>query len=210
MNRLFKSLSKGVFIFVVMGGLLMYFSADMVITSLKPEHDFVELMEEEAEEGMHIKGEVQYVFDCFAYEETWRESSRYDFSTAAETSHYYYIIPGNGDKYMGLEVLVDGKEDMDKLSEETYRYLSGGEAPVTKITVEGRITRMDDEMSALFKEYLQEMGYADNEIASMGEFFYVQQPASMRTVQGLFGAGALLVLIGILIFIKNFKRNRNW
>lgn len=93
----------------------------MVITSLKPEHDFVELMEEDAEEGMHIKGEVQYVLDCFAYEEKWRESSRYGFSTAAET----------------------------------YQYLSGGEAPAT----------------------------------NMGEFFYVQQPAFMRTVQGLFGAG---------------------
>ncbi|WP_075720876.1 DUF6709 family protein [Roseburia sp. 499] len=207
MERISNSLSRGIFVLLVFGIMLMVVSGKMTITSLMPENDFEDLMEKEAKEGMHIKGEVQYAFDCYAYEETWKENK--DGSrTPAKTSHYYYAIPGEGDNFIGLEVAVDDKVDMETLADETYEYLSGGEEPSTKIMAEGRMTKMDEEMSGLFKEYLQEIGYTNEEISGMGEFYYIEQPASMQTERLMFAGGILLVVIAIVIFIIRFKKNK--
>lgn len=207
MERISNSLSRGTLVLLVFGIMLMVMSGKMTITSLMPENDFEDLMEKEAKEGMHIKGEVQYAFDCYAYEETWKENK--DGSrTPAKTSHYYYAIPGEGDNFIGLEVAVDDKVDMETLADETYEYLSGGEEPSTKIMAEGRMTKMDEEMSGLFKEYLQEIGYTNEEISGMGEFYYIEQPASMQTERLMFAGGILLVVIAIVIFIIRFKKNK--
>lgn len=207
MERISNSLSRGILVLLVFGIMLMVMSGKMTITSLMPENDFEDLMEKEAKEGMHIKGEVQYAFDCYAYEETWKENK--DGSrTPAKTSHYYYAIPGEGDNFIGLEVAVDDKVDMETLADETYEYLSGGEEPSTKIMAEGRMTKMDEEMSGLFKEYLQEIGYTNEEISGMGEFYYIEQPASMQTERLMFAGGILLVVIAIVIFIIRFKKNK--
>lgn len=207
MERISNSLSRGILVLLVFGIMLMVVSGKMTITSLMPENDFEDLMEKEAKEGMHIKGEVQYAFDCYAYEETWKENK--DGSrTPAKTSHYYYAIPGEGDNFIGLEVAVDDKVDMETLADETYEYLSGGEEPSTKIMAEGRMTKMDEEMSGLFKEYLQEIGYTNEEISGMGEFYYIEQPASMQTERLMFAGGILLVVIAIVIFIIRFKKNK--
>lgn len=207
MERIFDSLSRGVIALLIAGVMLVAVSGKMAVTSVMPENDFEDLMEKEAKAGMHIKGEVKYVFDCYAYEETWTENK--DGSrTPAKTSHYYYAIPGEGDNFIGLEVKVDGKTDMEALAEETYEYLSGGEEPSTKVMAEGRLSKMDDEMSGLFKEYLQEIGYTNQEIADMGEFYYIEQPASMLTAQIMFAIGVVLLILAIVIFVIRFKKRK--
>lgn len=70
------------------------------------------------------------------------------------------------------------------------------------------MTKMDEEMSGLFKEYLQEIGYTNEEISGMGEFYYIEQPASMQTERLMFAGGILLVVIAIVIFIIRFKKNK--
>lgn len=206
LDRLFYSMSKGLFMLLVIGGTLMFLSGSMFITSLKPVTDFEDLQEIGAEVGMHIKGDVKYAWDCFAYEETWTEN-RDGSRSPAKTSHYYYAIPGKEDTFFALEVAVDAKEDMENLAEETVEYISGGEEPATRVAVEGRMSKMDKEMQGLFKEYLQEIGYTTEEIENMGELLYIQQPNSMRQIQVMFGIGALLVLIGIVLFIRSYKKS---
>lgn len=207
MQRITNSLSRGFFAILAFGIMLMVMGGKMTITSFMPENDFEDLLEKEPEEGMHIKGEVQYAWDCYAHEETWKENK--DGSrTPAKTSHYYYAIPGVGETFFGLEVSVDDMEDMEALADETYEYCTGGAEPSTKVMVEGRMTKMDEEMSGLFKEYLVELGYSNEEIAAMGEFYYIDQPASMQTERLFFAVGAFLVIIAILIFVLRFKKNK--
>lgn len=206
LDRFFYCISKGLLVLLGMGGMVMFLSGSLFITSLKPGIDFEELQEKEAEVGMHIKGNVKYALDCFAYEETWTENK--DGSrTPAKTSHYYYAIPTKEDCFVALEVAVDAKEDMENLADETVEYISGGEEPVTTVAVEGRMSKMDEEMQGLFKEYLQEIGYTTEEIENMGELLYVMQPNSMRGNQVMFGIGALLVLIAIVLFIIRYKKS---
>lgn len=177
-------------------------SWNMFVTSLKPANDFEDLQEIEAKVGMHIKGDVNYALDCFAYEETWTENKN-GTRTPAKTSHYYYVIPGN-EKFLGLEVSTEAKEAMENLADETVEYLNGGEQPTTKVAVEGRMSEMDEKMQSLFKEYLEEIGYTSDEIENMGEFLYIQQPDSMIAQQVFFGVGAFLVLLALIFIILIF------
>lgn len=205
MKRVINSLSRGILVLLILGGILIFTNAQMVITSFKSENDFEDLLEKEAEEGMHIKGEVLYAYDCYAYEETWKENKN-GTRTPAKTSHYYYAIPGK-DGILGLEVFVDDKEEMEALANETYEYMYGGEEPSTKVMAEGRLSKMNDEMSGLFKEYLTEMGYTADEIAEMGDFYYIEQPDAIEVQQIMFFGGIVFVLLSVLIFVIKFKKN---
>lgn len=204
-ERLFYSLHKGIIILLVAGGMMAYLSAGMFITSFKPANDFEDLQEIQAEEGMHIKGDVKYALDCFAYEETWKENS--DGSrTPAKTSHYYYLLPGNKESFIGLEVSTSEQKSMEALVEETIAYLESGEEPTTKVTVEGRVSKMDEEMKGLYESYLKEVGYTNEDIAAMGEPLYIEK-AVMKNVRIMFVLSVVLIILGVVLFVVRFKKS---
>lgn len=207
MKRVAYSLSRIVVVIFVVGAVLAGFTAQNVITSLKPETNFEDLLETDPKAGMYVKGEVQYAIDYFAYEETWKENK--DGSrTPAKTSHYYYTIPGNGDIWFGLEVKAEDKADMEALVDETYDYMYGGDEPTTKVMIEGRMTKMDDEMEGLFNEYLRDMGYTAKEISDMGEPLYVEK-VNMQSCRIMFLVGVALILVAVLIFVIRFKKSKS-
>lgn len=207
MKRVSYSLSRVIVVIFIIGAVLAGITAQNTITSFKPVTDFEDLLETDPKEGMYVKGEVLYAIDYFAYEETWTEN-RDGSRTPAKTSHYYYTIPGNGELWFGLEVKADDKEAMETLVEETYDYMYGGEEPSVKVSVEGRMTKMDDEMKGLFEEYLRDMGYTAQEISAMGEPFYVEK-VNMKSCRITTAIGIVLMLIAILIFVIRFKKSKS-
>lgn len=205
-ERLMYSLNKALLVMIVIGGVFAFASSEMFFTSLKPVTNFEDLQETKAEEGMHIKGELKYALDCFAYEETWTENK--DGSrTPAKTSHYYYAIPGPDDTFFAVEVSTDKQDAMEALADETVEYVQSGTEPTTKVTVEGRMSKMDEEMVGLFEEYLEEIGYTQTEISAMGDFYYVEK-AAMKNVQIAFGVGVLLVVVGIVLIVIRFIKSK--
>lgn len=201
------SLNRAFLVLIVIGGVFAFASSEMFFTSLKPVTNFEDLQEVKVEEGMHIKGELKYALDCFAYEETWTENK--DGSrTPAKTSHYYYAIPGVDDTFFAVEVSTDAQDDMEALADETVEYVQGGDEPTTKVTIEGRMSKMEDDMVDLFEEYLEEIGYTETEISAMGDFYYVEK-ASMRNVRISFGVGVLFMVVGIALVVVRFIKSKD-
>lgn len=207
MGRIFESFSRTILILLVLGGMLVFMVGGEFLISIKPSKNFEDLMEmENIKAGMHIKGDVQYTYDCFAREETWKESSS-GSRTPASTSHYYYVIPvSNGEACVALEVSVDDHKKMEALAEETVNYLLGGSQPSTKVSVDGGTKKMKSDMKKLFVEYLEDFGYTSMEIDAM-TFLVIEQPHSMATVQVMFLIGAVLVAAAIIIFVIRYKKN---
>ena len=173
MKRALLSFSRGVLIFLAIGIMLIVMNASVFFVSIKPATTFEDLMEKEPKSGMHIKGDAANVFDCFAKEETWTERS--DGSrTPAKNSHYYYSIVALNTVF-ALEVPADEYSAMEKLSEETYYYMMGGEAPTTKVAVDGVMKKMDKETKALFLDYLEANDFSEEDIEAMGDFLIVEK-----------------------------------
>lgn len=202
MKRILLSFSRGVLIFLALGIMLIAMNASVFFVSIKPATSFEDLLEKEPKSGMHIKGDAANVFDCFAKEETWTERS--DGSrTPAKNSHYYYSVIALNSVF-ALEIPADEYSAMEKLSEETYYHMMGGEAPTTKVAVDGVMKKMDKETKALFLDYLEANDFSEEEIEAMGDFLIVEQ-YSMTAVRVMFLIGVVLVAIAIFLFIRNYN-----
>lgn len=206
MGRVISSISRGMIILLVIGGMLIYMSGAMFLTSLKPSKSFDDLWQTTPEKGMHIKGDVMLSYECFSYEETWRENN--GSRTKAKTSAYYYAVPLK-DTVIALEVPTSDYDAMENLVDNTFHYLyEDGAEPVSGVAVEGRMKAMDSDLQGMFKEYLLSIGYTEEELDGIDEFLMIEQPSSMMIIRIMFGIGVFLILISILIFVIRFKKNR--
>lgn len=210
MKKFLSSFSVGLLFLFYIGGMLIYMTSGLFFTSLRPATSFEDLQETTAKAGMHIKGNVPLAYDCFAYEETWKEGNNQNgvkTRTPAKTSKYYYAIPV-GDKILALEMPVDSYKDMEKLADETQDYLAnGGQKPTVEVFVDGRISKMDDSMQKLFREYLGKIGYTSDEINDMNTVYYIEHPHSMATMRVMFLIGIAIILLGIFILLHKYKSN---
>jgi hypothetical protein len=205
MGRVISSISRGMVILLAIGAMLIYMSGTMFITSLKPPKSFDDLWQTAPEKGMHIKGEVMLSYECFSYEETWRENN--GSRTKAKTSAYYYAVPLK-DTVIALEVPTRDYDAMENVVDNTFSYLyEDGEEPVSGVAVEGRLKKMDSDLQDMFREYMFSIGYTEEDLDGMDEFLMIEQPSSMMIVRIMFGIGVLLILISILIFGFRFKNN---
>lgn len=203
MSKFFSCFTRGVLLFLIGGAMCLWMSASDFIVSLKPAKSFEDFMEADPQNGMHVKGNIVYSYDCFASEETWTEN-RNGSRTAAKTSNYYYAIPGY-ENVLAVEVKTDLSSSMEKLADETFEYLNGGAMPTTEIPFEGRVSKMENDLARYFKEYLEEIGFTEAEITAMGDPLVVER-RSFASVRGIFAAGVVLVILAILFFIRNLKK----
>lgn len=205
MGRVINSISRGMVILLAIGVMLIYMSGTMFITSLKPSKSFDDLWQTAPEKGMHIKGEVMLSYECFSYEETWRENN--GSRTKAKTSAYYYAVPLK-DTVIALEIPTRDYDAMENVVDNTFSYLyENGEEPVSGVAVEGRLKKMDSDLQGMFREYMLSIGYTEEELDGMDEFLMIEQPNSMMVIRIMFGIGVLLILISVLIFAIRFKKS---
>ena len=93
--------------------------------------DIADLTVEDIKKGTYVKGNIPYLLDSFAYEET---TEKHAFSEKKETTKYYYIMPlVNTDevKYVAVCCDVDNVDNYNKLCEETIAYLTNASAIVS-------------------------------------------------------------------------------
>lgn len=156
--------------------------------------------------GDHVKGSVPFLLDAFAIEETWKEDQSNNSRTPKKTSRYYYVMPC-GDNLVGLTINASDAATSDQLVEETYAYLTdeGGE-PTTELTLDARAVEMDEELSALFREELEDYyDYTEQELSAMRPFLMIE-PRSFTAVRIGAVLGAALIAIGVLVSVRRWRR----
>ena len=174
--------------------------------AVKPGTDVEYLMDNGgAREGMHVTGQVPYVYGCFA---------NLSYLEGDKASAYYYAIP-SGEDLMILSVPETLYDTMEALWEETWEYVEGGSLPVSTVRIEGYVTKAKGRLPYLLAEYMQEyLGYTREEVDAMGEPLMVQyanealQRARISAPVGmiLLTSGILLLLLYVFVIKRRLFR----
>ncbi len=195
-KKFISSLSVNIFILLGMGGIMLFQSAGDFVISFKPAVSFEDMLDgKEVKAGTHVAGDVIYVIDYFASESTYTQRS--DGSRSGDKANgRYYLLP-TADGYIGLKSRQVDVSEMEKIAEQTYDYMMGGEEPTTTYFMQGSVEVMEGQLEKYYREYLADMGYTEGEIADMGQPLVIKY-VSFTAVRVLFLIG--LALVGLAVF----------
>ena len=203
-KKLLTAMGTDVIMLLLIGGFILYSSASDMVVSFKPAISFEDMLNgTEVKAGSHVEGDVIYVLDYFASESTYTQYN--DGSRSADrASGNYYLIP-TYDSFIGLKSRQVDVADFNKLSDETFEYLTSGTEPTTKIFMQGSVKAMDDKVAKYYREYLEEMGYAEAEITAMGEPL-VMEFVSFNAVRIMFIIGVVLIALALFFWRRRYQR----
>lgn len=178
---------------LAIGLLLLMINGRNFVTAVKPGVDIGYLMEQGgAKKGMHVTGQVPYVYDCFA------NMGDLDDSRVSE---YYYALP-TADGMLVIGVPTGQYKAMERLKEETWQYLETGLLPEATVAVEGHVEKAQGRLPYLLGEYMKEIGYAQEEIEAMGEVLILQYEAGALEKARVYApVGMILLASGILLSV---------
>lgn len=178
-----------------------------------PSHDYDYVLENGLKEGQHIKGELFYSLGSFASEESYMQYE--DHRTGSKTTGYYYMIPVGEDGMAAVFIRKDDLDAMERLTEETYEYLMGGDIPQTEVHFEGVALKMDRNLRGLegaFRDELAYLGYTESDVEEMlsswsdSECLVIYGPAQMSTMYVMTAIAFVLVFLGIFFIARNYRR----
>lgn len=205
MGNVMQKISRAGLVLVLIGGLLLGVSLGDTITSFKEAKSFEDVLENGVAPGDHVSGEVLFLMDAFANEQTWTENTKTGSTTPKKTSAQYYVLPC-GEGWVGLRVSSQDISTANKLVDQTYDYLMGGDVPTAELTMDARVAVMEKDLAELFREDLKEYyGYTDDDIAAMGTILMVEGRA-FGTVRAFCGAGAAALLIGLAMLVLHWQK----
>lgn len=198
-------LNWGVIILCVFGGIMLFQSIPEDIVSLKPSISFEDMLDGETEikAGAHVSGNVLYVFDVFASEETYTQYNDGSRS-GSKASGAYYLVP-TADAFIAIKGRQADVETLDNLIDETWNYMLTGEEPSVKFSMAGKAEVLEPQLAGYFRDYLRDqLELSDDVIDSLGE------PLVIRTVNFtacwiMTAIGLVLVLLGILLFRRGYR-----
>ncbi len=145
-----------------------------MFTSLKPAVSFQDIIDgEEVKEGTHVAGNVVYAMDYFASESSYTKYSDGSRSGSKKKSGNYYLIP-TATGYIGLKSREADVSALNDLSDETFEFISCGAEPKTEIFMQGTVKKMDNKLAGYYQDYLEELGYTQEEIDEMGQPLYIE------------------------------------
>ncbi len=177
----------------VVGAISLWSNAGNFLIAVKPGIDLEYLVENGgAKEGMHVTGQVPYVYDSFAV------LSEYD----DDVSEYYYALP-TVDSVLILGVPEKQYGAMETLWEETCQYVADGIPPASPVPLEGYVEKAQGRLPYLLSEYLRDvMGYSQEEVDAMGEPLVVVFAAEKLQRARIYApVGMILLTSGILLAI---------
>lgn len=174
--------------------------------ALKPGFELEYLMDNGgAREGMHVTGQVPYVYDCFA--------NLSDFD-GKDVSEYYYALPAM-DSILILGVPERRYEAMEALLEETWQYAADGILPSSPVPLEGYVTKARGRLPYLLSEYLRDaLQYSQEEVDAMGEplvIMYAAEELQRARIYAPVGmilltSGILLAILYLFLWTRHIKR----
>lgn len=191
-------------IFVVMGllaagAILLSAHGKNFLVAVKPSYTVDYLVENGARKGMHVTGEISFVYDCFAEMEN---------TNNKKITAYYYAVPA-GDGMMALYVEAGRQAAVDTLLEETVEYLETGVPPASVIPIEGHVVKAEGRLPYLLSEYMKEIGYSQEEIEAMGEPLMLRDAAeSLKAARIYAPAGMIMLASGVLATVFAIFKGR--
>lgn len=204
MRKLLSCLGRDILMLFLFGGMMVCMSARDAFVSFKPAVSFEDMLDgEEVKAGTHVAGNVAYVLDYFASESTYTRYKDGSRSGSKKSGNYYMIPTAMG--YIGLKSRQADVSALNALSDETFEYLTSGEEPSTEIFMQGSVEVMEEKLAGYFREYLEEMGYTEEEIEDMGQPLVIQY-VSFTAVRVMFALGLVLIFLGFFIIWKRYKR----
>lgn len=204
MKKFLSCFNKGSLVLFIFGILIICLSAMDMFTSLKPAVSFQDIIDgEEVKEGTHVAGNVVYAMDYFASESSYTKYSDGSRSGSKKSGNYYLIPTASG--YIGLKSREADVSALNDLSDETFEFISGGAEPKTEIFMQGTVKTMDNKLAGYYQDYLEELGYTQEEIDEMGQPLYIEY-VSFGAVRVMFLIGVLLILLGLFIMWRKYKR----
>ena len=187
---------------------LLFISLSDTLASFGTPKDFGDLIDGTVEVGDRVCGDIYYALDYFAIEQSWTERS--DGSrTAKKTSAYYYIIPA-GDDFAAIEINASKGTSMEKLSEETWEYLMGGDDTVTTVPFDGRVKLLEKEepdLVSYYEEMMEDFGYTQDELDEMSPVMLLI-PRAFNAIRAFCAAGAVFLVIAVFLAVRTFRPAR--
>lgn len=173
--------------------------------------DIYEINADEMTEGMHIKGEIDFIYDYYATESRSKKTLGITTSTEEDTGRWY-IFPAYGPtqedtRLLTLRVSPAGYGRVDQVVNETWAYLEGTSDTFgqTTYSIDARTVKLDSELHQLYYEwYGTEVSReeADSYLAP-----YVLVP--VMEVKYIIIVGVLSVIVsiaGLAMLLKRPKR----
>lgn len=177
---------------LIAGTILLSVHGKNFVIAVKPSYTVDYLMENGVRKGMHVRGEINFIYDCFAEMENMKDD---------EVTAYYYALPA-GDGMMALYVPVEMQDVVETLLDETVAYLETGTPPSSVIPVEGQVVKAEGRLPYLLSEYMKDIGYSQEEIEAMGETLMLQDASgSLRAARIYAPVGMIMLALGILAIV---------
>lgn len=129
------------------------------------------------------------------------------------------MIPAGEDGMAAVFIRKADLDAMERLTEETYEYLDGGDIPQTEVHFEGVALKMDRNLKGLegaFRDELEYLGYTESDVEKMltswsdGECLVLYGPAQMSTMYVMTAVAFVLVLTGIFFIARNYRRETEY
>lgn len=207
MSSFFRRISRGGLILAAIGVFLLVTSVPDTLVSFKEAKNFEDVMMGDVEiaAGDHVEGQVPFLLDTFAIEQTWTENTSNNSVTPKKTSRRFYVMPC-GDGFAGLSVGSTSASAANDLVDQTYGYFNGGAAPTAELILDCRVSEMNEELAGMFRDEMRDYyELTDQEIESLGTLLMVE-PRSFTTVRIFSGAGAGFVLLGLLLLVLRWRK----
>lgn len=205
MRYLWDRISRPGLVCVLLGALLLYLSAADTLTSFRAPKSFEDVIAGDVAVGDRIEGQVPFLFDSFALEQTWTENRSTGSVTPNKNSRYYYVLPTK-EGYVGLAIGSASAAEARKLVDQSYGYLAGGKAPSAEVLIEARAARMSEELAAMFrKELMSSYGLSEREAEALGAPILIE-PRSFTAVRIFCAAGVVLAVGGGMLLWRRWRR----
>ena len=199
-------------IIMIIGGFFLIFS--IVIPEYKtvksPAQDIYEINADEIEEGTHISGQIDFVYDYYATE-TQRETKLGITTKTVEDTKRWYIFPvygktENDTRFLTLRVSPKDYYTLDKIVDETFAYLNAetdtfGE---TTYTIDARAVKMDRELLQLYYEWYGVDASKDEADSYLVPYVLVPT-MDMSMFLLVIGVSVILIIIGVLLTFAREK-----
>lgn len=200
---------KGILVLVV-GIAFAWIVFREVKVIMSPAQDVYEVNCNELEQGMHVTGNIDYVYDCYATQTT--ENKRYGITVSTEEdTKRWYVFPAYGatkeeTKLLTVEVNKGAYSIMDDIVEETWAYIDGNTDTFGTVTypIDAKVWKLDSDLYELYYDW-----YGAEYREQAEEYFvpYKLIPVMDKNMLIVFGVmSVVFVIIGLAMLLWKDKK----
>lgn len=190
-----QSIGSLLLLIILMGAIGLFGISASNLFASEPEARYLHDVPREELEGAYVTVEVDWIYGCYAYTETYENNKPTGIITEQE-----YVIDANYDDYMCLILDGDLMDQADALLEECDAYYYGETDTITKtFTVTGEVKRLPSDSLALYHEAMDYDNLTAEEQAIILPLYLSPSNYDLEIVPLIFGLVFLAIAVYFLI-----------